>query len=110
MGFPEYLRDSLAQPESLVELLVPLYIVSQCLGEEKMRGGLTVTALFLNEQNRITYNELCRKCQHDCNRDSPDLRKLRRMVESCSEEEAGGMIRIFETVLAVLRGKRLNNI
>lgn len=23
-------------------------------------------ALFLNERNRITYNELCRKCQHDC--------------------------------------------
>ena len=46
----------------------------------------------------------------ELHRDSPDLRKLRRMVESCSEEEAGGMIRIFETVLAVLRGKRLNNI
>ena len=23
-------------------------------------------ALFLNERNRITYNELCRKCVHDC--------------------------------------------
>ena len=23
-------------------------------------------ALFLNHRNRITYNELCRKCQHDC--------------------------------------------
>lgn len=23
-------------------------------------------ALFLNERNRITYNELCRKCQHLC--------------------------------------------
>ena len=23
-------------------------------------------ALFLNDRNRITYNELCRKCQHDC--------------------------------------------
>ena len=23
-------------------------------------------ALFLNERNRITYNELCRKCSNDC--------------------------------------------
>ena len=23
-------------------------------------------ALFLNDRNRITYNELCRKCVHDC--------------------------------------------
>ena len=23
-------------------------------------------ALFLNERNRITYNELCRKCRNDC--------------------------------------------
>lgn len=23
-------------------------------------------ALFLNERNRITYNELCRKCRHLC--------------------------------------------
>ena len=23
-------------------------------------------ALFLNDQNRITYNELCRKCRNDC--------------------------------------------
>ncbi len=23
-------------------------------------------ALFLNYRNRIIYNELCRKCQHDC--------------------------------------------
>lgn len=23
-------------------------------------------ALFLNERNRIAYNELCRKCQHLC--------------------------------------------
>ena len=46
----------------------------------------------------------------ELHRDSPNLRKLRLMVESCNEEEAGGMIRIFEAVLAVLRGKRLNNI
>lgn len=23
-------------------------------------------ALFLNHRNRITYNELCRKCTHNC--------------------------------------------
>ena len=23
-------------------------------------------ALFLNDRNRITYNELCRKCRNDC--------------------------------------------
>lgn len=23
-------------------------------------------SLFLNEHNRITYNELCRRCFHDC--------------------------------------------
>lgn len=23
-------------------------------------------AFFLNERNRVTYNELCRKCGHDC--------------------------------------------
>ena len=23
-------------------------------------------ALFLNDRNRIAYNELCRKCVHDC--------------------------------------------
>lgn len=23
-------------------------------------------AFFLNDRNRITYNELCRKCVHDC--------------------------------------------
>ncbi|MDO4324682.1 MAG: hypothetical protein Q4E24_01390 [bacterium] len=23
-------------------------------------------SFFLNERNRVTYNELCRKCQHDC--------------------------------------------
>ena len=23
-------------------------------------------SFFLNELNRVTYNELCRKCQHDC--------------------------------------------
>ena len=25
-------------------------------------------AFFLNERNRITYNELCRKCRHPCKR------------------------------------------
>lgn len=23
-------------------------------------------SFFLNERNRVTYNELCRKCYHDC--------------------------------------------
>lgn len=27
-------------------------------------------ALFLNERNRITYNELCRKCRNDCKQSS----------------------------------------
>ena len=27
-------------------------------------------ALFLNDRNRITYNELCRKCRNDCKQSS----------------------------------------
>ena len=28
-------------------------------------------ALFLNERNRITYNDLCRKCSNDCKQSFP---------------------------------------
>ena len=27
---------------------------------------VSYTHLFLNDRSRITYNELCRKCQHEC--------------------------------------------
>lgn len=33
---------------------------------KKMKKGL---AFFLNERGRKSYNELCRKCQHDCKLD-----------------------------------------
>lgn len=58
---------------------------------------------FLNIDSRDIFNS-------ELHRDSPNLQKLRLMVEDCSEEEAGDMIRIFETVLTVLRSKNTNNV
>ena len=41
----------------------------------------------------------------ELHRDSSNLRRLRIMVEDCNEEEAAAMVRVFETVLSVLRDK-----
>jgi len=56
-------------------LYPPVPVVTAEMGGFSMIGGTMPRmskkrkqewALFLNERNRITYNELCRKCSNDC--------------------------------------------
>lgn len=47
-------------------------------------------ALFLNERNRITYNELCRKCSNDCKQ------SFRCIVVYCQCEAIGKCEEAFE--------------
>ena len=43
-------------------------------------------------------------------RESPALRKLRLLVEDCSEEEAAAMIPVFNSILTVLRDQNATTI
>jgi len=41
----------------------------------------------------------------EIHRDSPELRRLRLLIEECTEEEAAAIIPVLESVLAALRDK-----
>lgn len=72
---------------------------------ENYKGNPKMEVLFpliraLNIDAREIFNP-------EMQRESPALRKLRLLVEECSEEEAAAIIPIFNSVLAVLRERNI---
>ena len=75
---------------------------------ENYKGNPKMEVLFpliraLNIDARDIFNP-------EMQRESPALRKLRLLVENCSEEEAIAIIPIFNSVLSVLRERNTTNI
>ena len=55
-------------------------------------------ALFLNERNRITYNELCRKCRNDCKQyRKNDIYRKCKAVRKCQKALEYGVSGYMQT-------------